>query len=238
MTHNQIEYAKLKEDRRHNQETELNARNVLTETNRHNLALEGLQKDANAINSNHYAAMDAENARHNAAVESETNRHNIEQESIQAAQNELTRQLNAIRASELAEAKRHNIVSETISKYSAKSESDYRSTMGESAIINANAHERDSLTNFFNMGNTTSSTESNIRLNQSRIEDYQSQIDYRTNESYFHGVKSGSDLINDAVSTAVKVVNAAGAAGTSNNVSNFGKIGGTYYAKLQRKQKH
>ena len=223
MTHNQIEYAKLKEDKRHNQEAELNARNVLTETNRHNLALEGLQKDANAINANHYAAMDAENARHNAAVESETNRHNIEQESIQTTQNALTAQLNAIKAAELSEASRHNVVSETISRYSAKADAEYKASMGEAAIINANAHDRDSLTNFFNMGNTTSSTESNIQLNQQRIEDYQSQIDYRSNESYYHGVKSGSDLVNDAVSSAARLVTVVNAAGTR-----------TYAAKLVR----
>lgn len=206
MTHNQIEYAKLKEDRRHNQETELNARNVLSETNRHNLAVEGLQKEANVINSNHFAAMDTENARHNAAMEQETNRHNIEQESIQQAQNALTAQLNSIRAKEQAENARHNIVSETISKFSAKTDANYKSSMAESAIINANAHERDSLTNFFNMGNTTTSTQSNLQLNNKRIEDYQSQIDYRSNESYLHGVKSGSDLVNDAAQSVARLV--------------------------------
>lgn len=80
MTQNQINWAKLQEDIRHNQagENETNRHNVVweAETNRTNLANEALKKEANAINWGNLS----ESKRHNQAVESETNRHDVAME--------------------------------------------------------------------------------------------------------------------------------------------------------------
>lgn len=96
MTHNQIEYQKLEEDRRHNAATEFETRRnnvaVLGETNRHNLvyeqetgrhnrADEAIRSESNQINKAHFERSDFENSRHNQATETETNRHNLVTES-------------------------------------------------------------------------------------------------------------------------------------------------------------
>lgn len=98
MTHNQIEYAKLKEDTRHNlaSEGETNRSNVVREqeTNRHNLVTEA--QGQQTIN---------ETGRHNVATETETNRHNIVSEGQEAQK--------------IAETKRHNLASEAINSVSA-----------------------------------------------------------------------------------------------------------------------
>ena len=69
MTQNQINWAKLQEDIRHNQagENETNRHNVVweVETNRSNLANEALKKEANAINWGNLS----ESKRHNIATE-------------------------------------------------------------------------------------------------------------------------------------------------------------------------
>lgn len=80
MTQNQINWARLQEDIRHNQagEGETNRHNLAgeIETNRTNLVNESLKKEANAIN---WGVL-GESKRHNQAVESETNRHDVAME--------------------------------------------------------------------------------------------------------------------------------------------------------------
>lgn len=66
MTQNQINWAKLQEEIRHNRTGEV-------ETNRTNLANESLKKEVNAIN---WGVL-GESKRHNQAVEFEANRHNV-----------------------------------------------------------------------------------------------------------------------------------------------------------------
>lgn len=77
MTQNQINWAKLQEDIRHNRtgEGETYRHNLAgeVETNRTNLVNESLKKEANAINWGNLS----ESKRHNQAVEFETNRHNF-----------------------------------------------------------------------------------------------------------------------------------------------------------------
>lgn len=101
MTHNQIDYQKVIEDRRHNTATEAltgqqiqvsqqvaaeTARSNLAreaETNRTNLSNEEVRRQTNVIN----AQAVAETGRHNRSVESETNRANIASENIKTYSN-------------------------------------------------------------------------------------------------------------------------------------------------------
>lgn len=86
MTHNQIEYGRLKEDTRHNKvtESETSRHNTVVEveTNRHNLVMEDQGQQVINENIRHNQAAEAETNRHNVATENENVRHNTEQESI------------------------------------------------------------------------------------------------------------------------------------------------------------
>lgn len=108
MTHNQIEYAKYREDQRHNMATEYetNRNNVavLAETNRHNVAYETETNRHNVINEN-------ETYRHNFATERETNRHNVVTEYNDAWRNQIN-QSHYERSD--AETARHNRAQEGI----------------------------------------------------------------------------------------------------------------------------
>lgn len=106
MTHNQIDYQKLIEDRRHNTVTEaLTGQQIQVsqqvaaetarsnsareaETNRANLSSEEIRRQTNVIN----AQAVAETGRHNRSVESETNRANIASENIKTYSNILETQ--------------------------------------------------------------------------------------------------------------------------------------------------
>lgn len=118
MTHNQIEYWNLQENKRHNlaSEGETNRHNVSTEseTYRHNV-----QSEATEIGKLN------ESVRHNMATEYETNRHNVSSENLGFAQLAETRRHNTATESlesmknqvlkdNLAETVRHNKVSEHI----------------------------------------------------------------------------------------------------------------------------
>lgn len=183
MTHNQIDYAKLQEDKRHNQEVELNARNVLAENVRHNKEAERIQNEANIINSNHYANMDAENARHNQQVEAETNRHNIAMEGIQQRQNQLTAQQNAIRLQELAETEAHNTEMEWIGH-----------TNAQANLINANAADRNATTNFLNSGTQSNAQQSNSSLNRARESEIANQKSNRTANTVINAVNTVAQI--------------------------------------------
>lgn len=195
MTHNQIDYAKLQEDKRHNVEVESNNRNVLAENTRHNKAVEQIQHEANIINQSHYARMDAENARHNQSVEAETNRHNIAMEGIQNRQNQLAAQQLVIRQKELAETMSHNYAMEEIGWENAKAN-----------VINAEAHNRDSLVNFFNSGTQSDAQESNASLNSAKVDDLKNQSGNRTANTAINGTKT----VVDVITTVTKLVSSGG----------------------------
>lgn len=107
MTQNQIAWAKVQEEKRHNVISE-------GETGRHNLAEEqiryqsnSIQKEMNTINSHHYVRMDRENQRHNRAEErisnkqiAESRRHSKESEEISWFQSQ--------------EQRRHNVATEGV----------------------------------------------------------------------------------------------------------------------------
>lgn len=125
MTHNQIEYWKLQEEKRSNitNETENARHNRATETeaSRHNVAVETLQLGSlnETIRSNKAregltAAANAEQARHNVASENlqagvlaESLRHNQQMESVSAGQLQLGQDT-------LSETQRHNEATEVI----------------------------------------------------------------------------------------------------------------------------
>ena len=188
MTHNQIDYAKLQEDKRHNQEVELNARNVLAENSRHNKETERIQSEANVINSNHYANMDAESIRHNQQVEAETNRHNMAMEGIQQRQNQLTAQQNAIRLKELAETEAHNTEMEWIGH-----------TNAQANLINANAADRNATTNFFNSGTQSNMQQSNASLNKARETEVANQNSNRTANTIINAVNTVANIATQIV---------------------------------------
>lgn len=92
MTHNQIEYWKLKETARSNkaQERETNRSNLAREfeTERSNRANEALKAEGNVINQLHFERADAETARSNRARENEQARSNLAQEALKAESNQ------------------------------------------------------------------------------------------------------------------------------------------------------
>lgn len=119
MTQNQISYAKLQEDMRHNQVGE-------TETNRHNVAGEN------------------ENYRHNVTTEVETNRHNVQTEQTDIGRlnesirhnKETERQGDAninLGYANLAENSRHNQATETIQSNAQQADSLYKTAMANIA---------------------------------------------------------------------------------------------------------
>lgn len=125
MTHNQIEYWKLQEEKRSNitneTETARHNRAYEAETSRHNVAVETLQLGSlnETIRSNKAregltAAANAEQARHNVASEhlqsssiAESVRHNQQMESVSAGQLQLGQNT-------LSESQRHNKATELI----------------------------------------------------------------------------------------------------------------------------
>lgn len=122
MTHNQIEYWNLQENKRHNTvtEAETGRHNVVTEneTQRHNVETEEFNISQLQETQRHNISTEAETNRHNIAAEvneaakvSETKRHNV------AAENLSVQDLN-IRADQLVETKRHNQASERLQRES------------------------------------------------------------------------------------------------------------------------
>lgn len=128
MTRNQIEYWSLQETKRANQARE-------KELNRHQVVMEGLQREQTHLTYNLGLRTLGETIRSNQAREAETNRHNLAMEGLQAQQNELgwynasiaqynaeTNRLNAgtnayvasIQAGQLAELQRHQQATEAL----------------------------------------------------------------------------------------------------------------------------
>lgn len=110
MTANQINYWKLQEDKRSNRAKE-------TETNRSNLANEGLtrQRDANTLYLGTINA--AENQRHNLATETETNRSNVAKEQ-ETYRSNVARESENNRSNLAREQEnyRHNVMSEGLTR--------------------------------------------------------------------------------------------------------------------------
>lgn len=136
MTANQINFAALQENRRHNVvsegETERHNKASEEETQRHNFVSEREQhystsvseehyQRSDAINDAHYTRMDAETARSHLAGEAisqgqldESIRHNQVSERLTLQSNQVNRMNAYTRENELAETARHNVVSETL----------------------------------------------------------------------------------------------------------------------------
>lgn len=129
MTHNQIEYANLKESKRHNivGEVETNRHNVVTEyeTARHNVETERIG----------WANL-SETQRHNKAEEVETNRYHLANE--------------AIDRSRLNETSRHNVATERIDSYRAIHEVAIGYQNAATNAYNARINEKNSRINAWN----------------------------------------------------------------------------------------
>lgn len=141
MTHNQIEYWNLQENKRHNlaSESETARHNVSTEgeTNRHNLVTESTEIGKLGETIRHNVATEQESARHNRETENigygqlnETVRHNLASESIES--------MNAqIKKDQLAETVRHNKQQEIIDKTNATTNAVDRVTRASSSWISS-----------------------------------------------------------------------------------------------------
>lgn len=166
MTRNQIEYWKYREGQRNNlvteAETERNNRAVLAETNRANLAREGenyrtnkanedIRREANVINANHYARMDAETNRANLAREQETNRANRAAESIgrtNAYANVLGSQASLSQAA--AQHRNATINEQMLPINTQKAQTEAYNA--QTNRMNANTNQRNATTNFLKLG--------------------------------------------------------------------------------------
>lgn len=142
MTHNQIDFQKHLEDKRHYRavENETHAYNVafLAETNRHQLAVE-----ANSAEANRIEALKAEITKaHNVAVEQETNRHNLALESLE---------------------KHRNVINET-SAQAAMIQASAAQQQARAALANAAANVSNATTNAQNANTNAFNAQTN-RLN-------------------------------------------------------------------------
>lgn len=147
MTANQINFAKLQEDIRHNQATE-------GEMSRHNIEDERIRSETNAIsrdtlsesirhnvqseaiNAEHYGRMDTETSRSNLAREAETMRSNIVQEQERERSNRANER---IATKELEETTRHNTTVEKETKRHNKAEEKIGTTQAKAATTQAKA---------------------------------------------------------------------------------------------------
>lgn len=194
MTHNQIAYATLLENQRHNtvveKETERSARATLSETNRHNIAQENYWAQSNAINQSHLERMDAETNRHNIVSESterykasEQSRHNVVSEQLQAAlQSETQRhnlQQEALTGEGLVETGRHQRVTESISSNQASS----ASQQAQASLMNARTNQQNAATNALNANTNRFKAESEATVNSARVDDLRNQITNRNIQS-------------------------------------------------------
>lgn len=121
MTNMQLEYSKLMETRRHNeQQEELGKRelqvkqNTLDESIRHNLVTEALSQSELNATIDRWLRQDTETMRHNLATESEINRHNVATEQQAIADNNV----------KIALAKFNAAVNERIAAENRKSQQD------------------------------------------------------------------------------------------------------------------
>lgn len=157
MTANQINFAKLQEDIRHNRATEgeqarhnvederirsdTNAvsRETLAETVRHNVQTE-------AINAEHYGRMDTETSRSNLAREFETHRTNVAQETERERSNRASEQISI---SELEETARHNKATEKETKRHNKAEEKIGTTQAKAATSQAATAAKNADTRYY-----------------------------------------------------------------------------------------
>lgn len=115
MTHNQIEYWKLQEEKQHNRASE-------GETQRHNVVTEAIGAGTLAESSKHNRVMEDETVRHNKVVEQETQRSNIAREN-EAHRSNVARETETnrsnlvnegIQSANLTEYKRSNVANEDL----------------------------------------------------------------------------------------------------------------------------
>lgn len=210
MTQNQIAFAKLSEEKRHNIVSE-------GETGRHNLADESIRYSANAIQramndltGQHYQRMDLETQRHDKASErisnkqiAENRRHSKESEHISRYQSK--------------EQKRHNIATENLDWYNASTN---RMNAGSNAqqaaasMRSAEAANKNAYANMFNAQTrqeeldlsrdkysldqwaTTQTTAKQLDKVQSEIDLNKSKKEYQDKQNEYYLVNKVDDVIN------------------------------------------
>lgn len=222
MTQNQIAFARLHEERRHNQavesETARNNMVVSSETNRHNLVTEG-QTDrhytdqarywdtSNAINQSHYERMDSETQRHNLTTESisaftasEQQRHNRETESLgwsNLAETSLHNRITESQTwSQLWETASHNAATELIAGINAN----IAQQNADSNAIQAAAAQLNSLSN-------QEKVQSEVDLNKTREQDIMNQITNRNINTGLNVIETGTEGLRDLSQVGSNVVN-------------------------------
>lgn len=195
MTQNQIAYWSLEETKRANRvnegethrhntvsEAEMNRHNIATEyeTNRHNLQTELLTSQANSENARHNAATEM-TANFNAAENARANR---ERESIQRENIQLGYANVGLGYSQLAETSEHNRATERQQLLELNETRDYH----DETYKHWNAQDSNQ---FLSLGNQSSQTSSNVRLNESNI-------DYNKHRKVTDTINAGSNAVGSA----------------------------------------
>lgn len=218
MTQNQLAYATLLENKRHNVEGEQHNRNVLAETSRHNVATEAVQKYSADVNRAHYERLDSETQRHNLANESlesgklkETQRHNIINEAIDYGKLQVSQEANRIQSYQ-AQTGRINSYSQGLQAQASLTQASASQSQADTAKFRAQTDQ-------YRAQTEERLATSNIGLNQIRGEDYYSQIDRREHQSETDTLNAASNLTKAITSGFRDITDGAG-----NVINLIGKV--------------
>lgn len=236
MTRNQIEYWKLVEDKRHNQETERenNRSNVAreSENTRTNVANESIKRQANLINQQHFGRSDQETNRHNIAMEQlqdQANQAQREKVILGYAQTQANRDIAAMQT-----ALGYGNLSELTRSNMAREQENTRHNTESEYVQNRNV-------SVDRINALTKQQEANTRADTLAFQKYQYDTTGRalqqaqTRKTAVDSVLVGSEIKRNAVRNAVDVVNAtSGAVRTQSDVlgagsriiNNLSKLGG------------
>lgn len=206
MTHNQIDYAKHKEEVRHNQIVE-------AETNRQNVA-----SLSETIRNN--TVVSAENARHNQQYELETNRHNVASEQIERDKNVINREhyvrQDAVAKQNANETQRNNKFNNEVDVGKLNVDSRYKSALIETAYSNAAANTRNAGTNALNSINAAQNNAWNYEINKEKMKQGNTAVNSQANlnraktiKTYVDTAGSTLDLANNVIGSASKWITGA-----------------------------
>lgn len=206
MTQNQIQYHNALETERHNKMME-------AETNRHQVAQEALQREANelqraanAINEAHYQRMDAENFRSNLAREGENVRSNVASEYIR-------NRSNAIQSAQVAETSRHQKAQEQIEK--SLNESLIQKNFAQVSEVGANTAYIQARTKTEGWNTNLAIADVTYRNAQTALAGEQTQTEHTKRfANAMYGVNQGVGAVTNVFRTIIPVSGGLGGAST------------------------
>lgn len=222
MTHNQINYWTLQENKRHNVSTEGETvrHNVVTEgeTNRHNVATENETHRHNVTTEGIDLGKLNETQRHNLVTEGQTNfslseqqRHNIATEQLSAGnlavseyQAQTGRQQVGISASAVAETSRHNQAMEGIQSLLASSQAELQSAQSRLTAVNAEWQNKLNMNSSQYTDAQIDKINSEISINQKRLDEISATINNINSQT---GLNQSNMSLNDARTEYQKLQN-------------------------------